>query len=338
VKIAVVAHVRLETDVHEKMVIYTRWQRDRICIMAIPTRPLGSTGVHVSLLGLGGAHIGNPSEAEGIRIVHEAIDAGVTFMDNAWEYNDRVSEQRMGKALAQDGYREKVFLMTKDCAHDRVATHSMQKLEESLQALQTDYLDLWQIHEVVWESDPDRIFAPGGSAEAMLKAKEQGKVRFIGFTGHKHPDIHKRMLSQGFPWDTVQLPLNVLDAHYASFEREILPICLEQGIGVIGMKTNAGGHLQDTGLDISPEEALRYAMSLPSPVSTILSGMDSLDVLHRNLAVANDFEPLSDTEREELLARSAPHAAGAVAEPFKSTRRFEGRHGRIANDYPLTGQ
>ncbi|HYJ13488.1 MAG TPA: aldo/keto reductase [Thermomicrobiales bacterium] len=306
--------------------------------MSIPTRPLGNTGEQVSLLGLGGAHIGGPPEAEGIRIVHEAIDAGVTFMDNAWEYNDRVSEQRMGKALAQDGYRKKVFLMTKDCAHDRVATHSMEKLEESLRALQTDYLDLWQIHEVVWETDPDRIFAPGGSAEAMLKAKEQGKVRFIGFTGHKHPDIHKRMLSQGFPWDTVQLPLNVLDAHYASFEREILPICLVQGIGVIGMKTNAGGHLQDTGLDISPEDALRYALSLPSPVSTILSGMDSLEVLHRNLAVANDFVPLSNVERADLLARSAPHAPNAVAEPFKSTRRFEGTQGRIANNYPLSGE
>jgi aryl-alcohol dehydrogenase-like predicted oxidoreductase len=305
--------------------------------MAIPTRPLGRTGEHVSLLGLGGAHIGKPSESEAIRIVHEAIDAGVTFLDNAWEYNDRESERRMGLALAQDGYRSKAFLMTKDCAHDRVASHSMEKLEESLQLLQTDYLDLWQIHEVVWETDPDRIFAPGGSAEAMLKAKEQGKVRYIGFTGHKHPDIHRRMLSQGFPWDAVQMPLNVLDAHFASFEREILPICLEQGIGVIGMKTNAGGHLQDTGLDVTPEEALRYALSLPDPVSTIVSGMDSLDVLHRNIAVANEFTPLTDDERAALLSRSAPHADGAVAEPFKSSRKFEGKVGRIANDYPLSG-
>jgi uncharacterized protein len=301
--------------------------------MAIPTRPFGQTGEQVSLLGLGGAHIGNPSEAEGIRIVHEAIDAGVTFLDNAWEYNKRESERRMGMALAQGSYRARAFLMTKDCAHDRVAAHSLIKLEESLRMLQTDYLDLWQIHEVVWEEDPDRIFAPGGSAEALLKAKEQGKVRYIGFTGHKHPDIHRRMLAQGFPWDAVQMPLNVLDAHYASFEREILPLCQEQGIAILGMKSNAGGHLNDTGLDITPEEALRYAMSLP--VATVISGMDSLEVLRKNIAVADDFVPLSAEERADLLVRSAPHADGAEAEPFKSTRRFEGTEGRIANGYPL---
>lgn len=305
--------------------------------MAIPQRALGKTGEMVSLLGLGGAHIGRCPEEEAIRIVHEAIDAGLTFMDNAWDYNDRESERRMGIALAQGGYREKAFLMTKDCAHDRIATHSMEILEESLTMLQTDHLDLWQIHEVVWDEDPDRIFAPGGSAEAMLKAKEQGKVRFIGFTGHKHPDLHKRMLSQGFPWDTVQLPLNVLDAHYASFEREILPICEAQGIAVIGMKSNAGGHLQKSGANISPEEGLRYAMSIDSPVSTVVSGIDSLDILHRNLAVANDFVALTAEEREELLARSAPQAPEGQFEPFKSTRMFEGKAGRIANGYPLSG-
>jgi predicted aldo/keto reductase-like oxidoreductase len=304
--------------------------------MAIPTRPLGTTGEQVSLLGLGGAHIGGkPSEQEGIRIIHEAIDAGVTFLDNAWEYAGRESERRMGIALAQGGYRAKAFLMTKDCAHDRVATHSMEILEESLTSLRTDYLDLWQLHEVVWDADPDRIFAPGGSAEALLKAKEQGKVRYIGFTGHKSPEIHRRMLSQGFPWDTVQLPLNVLDAHYESFERQILPLCLEQGIGVIGMKSNAGGHLQEAGVDISPEDALRYSMSLPEPVSTVVSGMDSLDVLHRNIAVANDFVPFSAEEREALLARTAPKAEGAEFEPFKSTRMFDARPGRIANNYPV---
>jgi aryl-alcohol dehydrogenase-like predicted oxidoreductase len=301
--------------------------------MRIPTRPFGETGEQVSILGLGGAHIGNPSEDEGIRIVHEAIDAGVTFLDNAWEYNRRESERRMGKALAQGDYRARAFLMTKDCAHDRRAAHSMVKLEESLRMLQTHYLDLWQIHEVVWEEDPDRIFAPGGSAEAMLKAKEQGKVRYIGFTGHKHPDIHRRMLSQGFPWDAVQMPLNVLDAHFASFEREIVPLCQEQGIAVIGMKSNAGGHLNDTNMGITPEEALRYAMSLP--VATVISGRDSLEVLRKNIAVADNYVPLGQDEREALLARSAPHAEGAVAEPFKSSRIFEGTEGRIANGYPL---
>jgi aryl-alcohol dehydrogenase-like predicted oxidoreductase len=301
--------------------------------MAIPTRPFGKTDEQISLLGLGGAHIGGPSEEEGIRIVHEAIDAGITFLDNAWEYNNRESERRMGKALAQGGYRDRAFLMTKDCAHDRIAAHSMVKLEESLELLQTDYLDLWQIHEVVWEADPDRIFAPGGSAEAMLKAKEQGKVRYIGFTGHKNPDIHRRMLAQGFPWDAVQMPLNVLDAHYASFEREIIPLCQEQGIAVIGMKSYAGGHLNDTGMGISPEDALRYAMSLPA--ATIVSGMDSLEVLRKNIAIADGFLPLSDDERSELLARSAPHAEGGIAEPFKSTRMFDAAVGRRANNYPL---
>src|SRR6187200_1593795 len=174
----------------------------------IPTRPLGSTGEQVSLLGVGGAHIGLTDEQTGIRIVQQCIDAGANFLDNAWEYNDGDSERRMGKALAQGGYRDKAFLMTKDCAHDRRAHHSMYKLEQSLKRLKTDHLDLWQIHEVVWEDDPDRIFAPGGSAEAMIKAKEQGKVRYIGFTGHKHPEIHRKMLSQGFPFDTVQMPLN----------------------------------------------------------------------------------------------------------------------------------
>lgn len=314
------------------------WSRSIDCTqreisMTIPTRPFGKSGEQVSLLALGGAHIAKPAEDEGIRIVHEAIDAGVTFLDNAWEYNGRESERRMGIALAMDGYRANAFLMTKDCAHDRVATHSMEKLESSLEMLQTDYLDLWQIHEVVWEEDPDKIFAPGGSAEAMLKAKEQGKVRFIGFTGHKHPNIHRRMLAQGFPWDAVQMPLNVLDAHYASFEREIVPLCQEQGIAVLGMKTNAGGHLNDTNMGISPEEAIRYAMSLP--VATVISGMDSLEVLRKNIAVADGFVALSDDDRTALLARSAPHADEGVAEPFKSSRKFEGTEGRKANGYPL---
>ncbi|MFM9107662.1 MAG: aldo/keto reductase [Chloroflexota bacterium] len=187
----------------------------------IPTRPLGKTGEQVSILSLGGYHIGVPERSEAIRMIHAAIDAGITFMDNAWEYNDRESEFRMGEALAQDGYRDKVFLMTKNCAHDRRADTSMVRLEESLAALRTDHLDLWQIHEVVWRDDPDRIFAPGGAAEAMLKAKEQGKVRYIGFTGHKSPAIFRRMLelAPDFPWDTMQFPVSVFDWHYNSFQQ-----------------------------------------------------------------------------------------------------------------------
>lgn len=301
---------------------------------SIPRRPFGTTGVDVSLLAVGGAHIGfSEDEAVGIRIVHEAIDAGADFLDNAWEYNDGESERRMGKALAQDGYRKKAFLMTKDCAHDRKAHHSMLKLEQSLKRLQTEYLDLWQLHEVVWEDDPDWIFAPGGSAEALIKAKEEGKVRFIGFTGHKHPDIFKRMLSHGFPFDACLMPLNVFDAHYASFEREIIPICQEQGIAILGMKSMASGDVLKSGAGITAAEALRYAMSLP--VATVVSGMDTIDVLHQNLKIAKDFQPLSDAERSDILARSAPAAPKGEFERFKTTRQFDANEGRVAHNYPL---
>ena len=300
---------------------------------SIPTRQFGTTGEEVTLLGVGGAHIGfAEDEKVGVRIVQQAIDGGVNFMDNAWEYNDGESERRMGKALAENGYRDKVFLMTKDCAHDRKALNSMWKLENSLKRLKTDHLDLWMIHEVVWEDDPDWIFAPGGSAEALLKAKEQGKVRYIGFTGHKHPDIHRRMLSQGFPFDAVLMPLNVFDAHHASFEQEIVPMCLEQGIAVLGMKSFASDGLFKSGVDITPQEALRYAMSLP--VSTVVSGIDSIEVLEQNLEIARNFAPLTDAERADILARSQPYATGQYEE-FKSTHRFEGGEGRVAHSYPL---
>ena len=240
----------------------------------IPLRPLGTTGVSVSMLCLGGFHLSVPPEDEATRIIHTAIDQGMTFMDNAWEYADNESERRMGVALAQDGYREKVFLMTKNCAHDRTAANSMVKLEESLRRLRTDHLDLWQIHEVTFPDDPDRIFAPGGAAEAMLQAKEEGKVRFIGFTGHKSPAIFRRMLAQGFPWDTLQMPVSVLDANFNSFQKEIIPIAQDQGIGVIGMKSLAAGHLfEDPAIDITAEEAIRYALS--QPIASLCTGIDS---------------------------------------------------------------
>jgi len=301
---------------------------------AIPRRPFGKSGEEVALLAVGGFHIGVPEEDEAIRIVHRAIDAGANFLDCAWEYNDGESERRMGKALAQDGYRQKTFLMTKDCAHDRKAHHSMWKLEQSLKRLRTDHLDLWMLHEVVWEDDPDWIFAPGGSAEALLKAKEQGKVRYVGFTGHKHPDIHRRMLSQGFPFDAVLMPLNVLDAHHASFEREILPILQEQGIAPLAMKSFADGHLFKSGAPISPQEALRYVMSLP--VATVVSGMESMAVLDQNLAIARDFQPLTEAERADILARSKPYADGGQHEPFKSSRNYDANEGRVAHNHPLT--
>jgi aryl-alcohol dehydrogenase-like predicted oxidoreductase len=300
--------------------------------MAIPRRPFGKSGEDVSLLCVGGAHMGFCDHDTSIRIVHECIDAGADFLDNAWEYNAGESETRMGTALAQDGYRKKAFLMTKDCAHDRRADHSLLKLENSLKRLKTDYLDLWQLHEVVWEDDPDRIFAPGGSAEALLKAKEQGKVRYIGFTGHKSPAIHKRMLSQGFPFDAVQMPINALDAHWESFENEIIPICKEQGIAVIGMKSFSSGDIFKAAPDVTPSDALRYAMS--ADVATIVSGMDSIEVMQQNLKIADGFTPITAEERAAILAKTAPKAGGGEFERFKTTDHFEGEEGRHVRDYP----
>jgi predicted aldo/keto reductase-like oxidoreductase len=304
----------------------------------IPLRPFGQTGEEVSLLGIGGAHIGfaKVSEADSIRIMHQAFDAGVTFLDNAWEYNAGISEMRMGKAIAEwSGDRDDLFVMTKDCAHDRKAPNSMVKLEQSLRRLQVDHLDLWQLHEVVWEDDPDWIFAPGGSAEALLKAKEQGKVRYIGFTGHKHPEIHLRMLSQGFPFDAVQMPVNVFDAHYASFEQEILPLCQQQGIAVIGMKPFAAGDVFKTDSGVTAEEALRYAMSLP--VATVVTGIDSFDVLNQDLEIARNFTPLTGEERADILRRSAPAAANGEYERFKTAKDFDANEGRVAHQHALIG-
>jgi aryl-alcohol dehydrogenase-like predicted oxidoreductase len=302
----------------------------------IRTRPLGTTGVNVSMLCLGGYHISVPPEDEAIRLIHAAIDNGITFMDNAWEYADNESERRMGIALAQDGYRDKVVLMTKNCAHDRTAANSMVKLEESLRRLQTDHLDLWQIHEVTFPDDPDRIFAPGGAAEAMLKAKEDGKVRFIGFTGHKSPAIFRRMLSQGFPWDTVQMPVSVLDASFNSFAREIIPIAQEQGIGVIGMKSLAAGHLfDDPGIAVTAEEAIRYALS--QPIASLCCGIDSFEVLEQDLRVARDFVPMTDEEQWAVVDRVFHHAWAGQYEPFKTSFQFEGDEARKEHGIPLRG-
>ncbi len=300
----------------------------------IPQRPLGTTGVSVSMLCLGGFHISVPPEDEATRIIHTAIDNGITFMDNAWEYADHESERRMGNALAQDGFRDKVFLMTKNCAHDRTAANSMVKLEESLRRLQTDHLDLWQIHEVTFPDDPDRIFAPGGAAEAMLKAQEEGKVRFIGFTGHKSPSIFRRMLSQGFPWDTLQMPVSVLDANFNSFQQEIIPIAQEQGIGVIGMKSLAAGHIfADPAINITAEEAIRYALS--QPIASLCTGIDSMAILEQNLRVARDFVPMTSEEQTAAVEKVFHHAWAGQHEPFKTSFEFEGTEARREHGLPL---
>ena len=291
----------------------------------VSRRPLGTTGVDVSILAVGGFHLGNAaSEQDAIRIVHEAIDAGLTFMDNAWEYHDGRSEEWMGRAL--EGRRHKAFLMTKVCTHGRDKRVAMQQLEESLRRLRTDYLDLWQIHEVIYEDDPDRHFAPGGAAEALLEAKQQGKARFIGFTGHKDPAIHLKMLSHNFPFDTCQLPLNCFDANFRSFEREVLPALHRQDIAPLGMKTLGGnGEVIKQGI-VTAEECLRYALSLP--IAAVVSGIDSLEVLRQNLAIAQLFVPMTAAEMDALRARVAHYASDGRFELYKSSRHYDGPVGR----------
>jgi uncharacterized protein len=224
--------------------------------------------------------------------------------------------------------------MSKNCAHDRTHDNSLVKLEESLRRLQTDHLDLWQIHEVVWPDDPERIYAPGGAAEAMLKAKEEGKVRFIGFTGHKSPAIFRKMLSHGFPWDTIQMPISVLDANFNSFQTEILPIAQEQGIGVIGMKSLAAGHFFDIPEPtITPVEARRYALS--QPIASLCVGVDSMTVLEQDLGLARDFEPMTAAEQASVIDRVYHHSWSGQHEPFKTSHEFEGNEARREHGLPL---
>lgn len=289
----------------------------------IPTRPLGKTGEEVSMLGLGGYHIGTiKDDAESIAFIRQAIDLGVTFLDNAWEYHDGRSEELMGRAL-RDGYREKAFLMTKH--HGRDKTKAMTHLDDSLRRLQTDVIDLWQFHEVVYPADPGMIFASGGGIEAAIAAKESGKVKYIGFTGHKDPAIFLDMLRHEYPWDAVQMPINVFDPHYKSFLKQIVPLLVERKIGVIAMKTLGSGHILRTET-ASPEECLRYAWS--QPVSTIVSGMENLDLLRQNVAHATNFSPMPREEQTALLARTKEKASAGEFEPFKSSNAYDGPVGR----------
>lgn len=291
----------------------------------VPRRKLGKTGVEVSALCFGGAHLGRQSsDAEAVRLLQEAIDAGVTFLDNAWEYNGGRSEELMGKAI--QGRRQQVFLMTKVCSHGRDKQVALRQLDESLRRLKTDYLDLWQIHEVVYDNDPDRHFAPGGAAEALIDAKRQGKVRFIGFTGHKHPRIHLKMLEYDFPFDTCQMPLNVFDGTYRSFEREVLPVLNQRGIAPLAMKTLSGNGEPIAQGIVTVEEALRYVLSLP--VATVVSGIDSREVLKQNLGIVRRFTPMTAVEMETLRNRMSQYAVDGRYELFKSTNRYDGRIGR----------
>ena len=298
----------------------------------IPVRPLGRTGVNVSIIGLGGGHMSRPavSESDAIRLVQTAVDEGVTFFDNAWEYWGGESELRMGRALAAGGRREQVTLMTKCCGRDRQT--AMSNLEDSLSRLQTDCIDVWQFHEMNYDNDPDWIFAPDGAMEAAVAARQAGKVRFIGFTGHKSPHIMHKLLSCDFDWDTCQLPINVMDAHYRSFQREILPELVRRGIAPLGMKSLGGDAQLVTDAGLTPAECRRYALSLP--ISTLICGMQTLDNLRQDLAIARDFTPLSPTERAGLLARIESQATDGRHEWFKSTRFFDSALHREQHGFP----
>jgi len=297
----------------------------------IPRRAFGRTGEYVSALGLGGYHLGSIStEKECTRIIHEAIDAGITFMDNAWEYHDHKSEVRMGKALADR--RDRAFLMTKVCTHGRDAKVAMRQLEDSLRRLKTDYLDLWQVHEVAFYNDPERHFARRGVIEALDRAKREGKVRFVGFTGHKDPAIHLAMLAYDYPFDGCQMPLNCFDATFRSFEQQVLPELLRRGIAPIGMKSMGGEGDMVKKKAVTPQEALRYAMSLP--VATTISGIDSLRVLRQNIAIARGFTVMPERAMTSLRGRCADLAADGRFELYKTTAKHEGPIARKLHGFP----
>ncbi len=298
----------------------------------LPTRPLGSTGEQVSILGMGGGHVagagaGN-SDAEVVRVIEHAIDRGVTFMDNAWEYNDGRSETLMGQAI--EHRRDEVFLMTKVCARDRAG--ALSNLEDSLRRLRTDVIDLWQFHEINYATDDELVFAVDGAAEAARKALADGKVRYVGCTGHKDPAYLLAMLGYEFPWSTVQMPVTVMDPHYKSFIRGVLPEAGRRNIGVIGMKALGGRAQFLTKAGLSAAECLRFALS--QPVATLVSGMTSTGIVDHNSTVARDFTPLSAEEQEALLRRVRPLAADGRLEWYKSTQVFDSPPHRDQHGFP----
>jgi uncharacterized protein len=290
----------------------------------IPYRTLGRTGERVSAIGIGGFHLGKPylAELESIRIIRTAIDSGITFLDNSWDYYDGQSELRMGKAL-RNGYRHRAFLMTKIDGRDRAT--AARQIDESLRRLQTDRVDLLQHHEVIRMDDANRIFAPGGAMEAVLEAKRAGKVRYIGFTGHKSPAIHLKTLataaSHHFHFDTVQMPLNVMDAHYRSFEKEVLPVLIMREIGVLGMKPMGDSVILES-KTATPIECLHYAMNLPT--SVVITGCDSMERLEQALTAARSFRPMRPAEVDALLAKTARAAREGRYELYKTTHKHDG--------------
>lgn len=300
----------------------------------IPKRVLGKTGVSVSILCLGGWHIGAVSEkSEAIRIMHAAIDEGIDFFDNAWDYHDGRSEEWMGDGLVQDGKRNKVFLMTKNCERDYAG--SMRNLEDSLRRLKTGHLDLWQFHEMNYDNDPDWVFEKGG-LKAALEAQKAGKVRFIGFTGHKDPRIHLKMLNKPFDWDSAQMPINVMDAHYRSFQHEVVPVCLAKQVGVLGMKSLAGGfpkgRIPSQG-GVTAVDCIRFALT--QPVSSLVVGIPSMEVLKQDVEVARNFKPMPEAEKSTLLSRIRDEASDGRHELFKSTKAFDGLYHRKQHGFEV---
>jgi aryl-alcohol dehydrogenase-like predicted oxidoreductase len=286
-------------------------------------RTLGRTGEKVSAIGLGGHHIGRPKDrAEGIRIVRTAIDRGITFLDNCWDYHDGESERRMGQAL-RDGYRKRAFLMTKFDGRTKAST--ARQIDESLQRLQTDVIDLMQYHENIRMEDPDRFFAPDGPLEALMEAKKAGKIRYIGFTGHKDPAVHLRMLevadAHGFTFDSAQMPLNPMDAHFRSFEKQVVPRLVEKGTAVLGMKSMGDGLLLKSGT-VTPIECLYYALSLPT--SVVITGCESMERLDQAVEVARTFRPLTAAQVAAILDKTRQAALSGQYELFKTTERFDG--------------
>ena len=297
---------------------------------SIPTRPFGKTGVHVSIICVGGGHIGRKEvDADlAVRILEAAVDQGITFFDNAWEYNDGESEKRMGRALR--GKRDKVFLMTKVCSRDRRGAE--RELEESLRRLQTDHVDLWQFHEVNYANDPEWIFAPGGAAEAADAALKSGKARFIGCTGHKEPGYLLEMLRQDFPWAAVQLPVNVLDASFRSFQKQVLPELERRGIAALGMKSLGGDGQFVTRAGLSVEECRRYALS--QPITSLVTGIMSMEQLEQDVRIARNFRPMSAEEQAEFVRRTREIAGDGRHEWFKTTPYFDSKFHRDQHGFP----
>jgi uncharacterized protein len=303
---------------------------------AIPMRQFGKHDVRVSALGFGGHHLGDAPDVQiAMRLVQEAVDSGITFFDNCWEYHRGKTEDWMGRGLK--GRRDKVFLMTKVCTHGREAALATQMLEQSLRRLQTDHLDLWQVHGVTFDNDPEMFMRANGAAEALRKAKEQGKVRYLGFTGHKDPKLHLKMIETGFPFDAVQMPLNAFDVHFHSFQELVVPAAKHRGMAILGMKPFSGhGDPIEQG-EVTAEEALRYAMSVAG-VTTTISGVDKLEVLRQNVKIARGFTPMTAQQMQALQDRTKRAAGDGRFELYKVSLKFDNPEARIAHNFPLDDQ